>query len=54
MRYRFLIKIYRKCKIESGDLYCRPPGFAVMLMEKYLAGGLQSGSDANLIGVQYK
>ena len=35
-------------------LYCRLPGFAVMPMGRYLAGGLQSGSAANLIGVQYK
>ena len=35
-------------------LYCRPPGFIVMLLEKQLAGGLQSGCTANLTGVQYK
>ena len=34
-------------------IYCRPPGFTVMPSGKYLAGGLQSGSAANLIGVQY-
>ena len=35
------------------DLYCRPPGFTLMLLGKYLAGGLQSGRTANLVGVQY-
>ncbi len=40
-------------KFKICKLYCRPPGFAVMPMGRYLAGGLQSGSAANLIGVQY-
>ena len=36
------------------QLYCRPPGFTLMLQGKYLAGGLQSGCTANSTGVQYK
>lgn len=32
----------------------RPLGFTVMLPGKYLAGGLQPGCIANLVGVQYK
>ena len=38
----------------AADLYCRPPGFTWMPQGKYLAGGLQSGRTANLVGVQYK
>ena len=32
--------------------YCRPPEFTVMFLEKYSAGGSQSGCAVNLIGVQ--
>ena len=33
---------------------CRPPGFIVMSLGKYLAGGLQSGYTVNLAGAQYE
>lgn len=45
-------KVYSS-ELRAGNLYYRPPGFAVMPPGRYLAGGLQSGSAANLIGVQY-
>ncbi len=49
-----VIKRIVDAKLSAAKLlYCRPPGFAVMPMGRYLAGGLQSGSAANLIGVQY-
>ncbi len=41
--YFFLLYAYK-----ISDLYCRPPGFAVMPPGKHLAGGLQSGCTANL------
>ncbi len=37
-----------------GKLYCRPPEFTVVLLGKYLAGGLQSSCTANLTNTQYK
>ena len=45
---------YQEVPWQIRHIYCRPPGFAVMPMGRYLACGLQSGSAANLIGVQYK
>ena len=33
---------------------CRPPGFTVVQLEKYLVGGLQSGYTVNLSGLRYK
>ena len=34
--------------------YCRPSEFTMVQLEKYLAGGLQSGHTVNLCGMQYK
>ena len=46
-------KVYSS-ELRAGNLYYRPPGFAVMPPGRYLAGGLQSGCSANLIGAQDK